>query len=30
MIVKIIGGICVIAATSGLGFWMAGQWKAHL
>lgn len=30
MIVKIVGGICVIVATSGLGLWMAGQWKARL
>lgn len=30
MMFKIVGGICVIAATSGLGIWMAGQWKAHL
>lgn len=30
MVFKIIGGALVIAASSGLGFWMAGQWKEHL
>lgn len=30
MMFKIAGGICVIIATSGLGVWMAGQWKEHL
>lgn len=30
MVFKILGSICVITASSGLGFWMAGQWKEHL
>lgn len=30
MLFKLLGGICVIAASSGLGCWMAEQWKAHL
>lgn len=30
MVLKIIGGGLVIVASSGLGFWMAQQWKLHL
>lgn len=30
MMLKIVGGICVILATSGLGRWKADQWKEHL
>lgn len=30
MALKIIGGVLVVVASSGLGFWMAGQWKEHL
>lgn len=27
---KILGAVCVIVGTSGLGIWMASQWKVHL
>ncbi|MBS6643274.1 MAG: stage III sporulation protein AB [Clostridiaceae bacterium] len=30
MLIKMIGGACVIAASSGLGISMAGQWKKRL
>lgn len=30
MILKISGGLLVLAGASGLGFWMADQWKGHL
>lgn len=30
MLLKIMGSVCVVSASSGLGFWMAGQWKEHL
>lgn len=30
MMLKIIGGALVITASSGLGIWMADQWKTHL
>lgn len=30
MVLKIVGGIFVVIASSGLGFWMASQWKEHL
>lgn len=30
MMLKIIGGCCVMIAAGGLGIWMSGQWKEHL
>lgn len=30
MMLKILGGFCVIVGASGFGIWMAGQWKTHL
>lgn len=30
MLLKILGSICVITASSGLGFWMAKQWAEHV
>lgn len=30
MLLKISGGLCVVAGASGLGFWLADQWRIHL